>query len=524
MGDTPLRNLPKHQKYAEMYKAGDVYWGLGIEHETYVETPQRLTVSRDDLRLKRRAERYSVNYYSVYKPAVLDSLFALLPPTVEVPVLANAHTLQAVDLAGEHRTTYEAVPKPNPKFSGRSVIEFLKERRPDYFAAEYEGAYIFDGDTVEFVSQNFYCATVDQAVQELELAEAEFERELAVAMADASGSWLAGRGPFRLASRNWPWACYLTNRSNYAMFNNGTIHINMTLPTVLDASGAVADMEEFTNNHRMFIRAIQWLEPLWVALYGSPDPWSAVSPRFAKGSQRLAVSRYIGLGTYDTDAMPVGKILTVNRAGLVGCDWMTGFYEKTDYVPLAEVGLDINFNKHHSHGVELRIFDQMPLADVSAVCRVLVSLADVAMGSLLVRDPRKSACWQGLAGRCLLEGRDTVITAEEQAAVAGALGLACAGSGPKPVADFYKDLVGRLATAHGGGMCADAFLRGVRPRKGKFGLLPAIKMLPVLRFGPKVGESDAVKADAVKADAVVSAAELPSVPVVGSTARRFWCC
>lgn len=467
MAANPQRNLPKHQKYEEMYKRGEIYWGLGVEHETYVETAARRTVSREDLKLKRRAERYCVNYYSVYKPEVLDSLFSLLPPTVEVPVLVNAHTFQSTDLQGNHKTTYERVPKPNPKFAGKSVIEYLKGRRPEYFEAEYEGAYIFDGDTVEFVSQNFYCATVDQAIQELAFAEQEFERELAVGLQGveltADGLALAdGLSPLRLASRNWPWATFLTNPTNYSMFNNGTIHINMTLPTMLDASGLVADMEEFVNDHRKFIRAIQWMEPLWVAVYGSPDPWSAWSSRFAKGSQRLAVSRYIGLGTYDTDEMPVGKILTVKRAGLIGCEWMDRFYAKTDYVPLADIGLDVNFNKHYNHGVELRIFDQIPLSQVGDICRVMAALGDIALTAVFVRDPRKSAVWQGLAERCLLEGRDMLLSVEDQAVLAGVFGCpGLAGGNRRAVVDFYKDLCAALAARDG--ICTDAFLRGKRP-------------------------------------------------------------
>ena len=466
----PLRNLPKHQKYKTAYKPNDLFWGLGIEHETYLESSQRLTVSREELKARRKAERYCVSYYNVYKPAVLDGLFSLLPPTVEVPILANAHTFQATDLSGEHRTTYERSPKPNPRYSGQSIIEWLKEFNPEYFDAEYEGAYMFDGDTVEFVSQNFYKATVDDAVGELARAELAFEAELGTAMASCSRTPISSHAPFRLATRNWPWATYLTNRENYSMFNNGTLHINITLPTVLDASGAApADMGRFVVEHREFIRAIQWLEPLLVAVYGSPDPWSTVSDRFAKGSQRVAVSRYIGLGTYDTQTMPRGKILTVKRAP----GWMDTFYAQTDYVPLPDVGLDVNFNKHYCHGVELRMLDAMPLVDLADICRTLVSLADYSLAVGSVTDPRPNPVWQGLARRCLLTGPDTVLTREEQTVLTTIFRSGqTVVDGGVPVGIFYKELTAYLAKKYADGVCAGCFLRGEKPRDGPFGLLP----------------------------------------------------
>jgi hypothetical protein len=481
---TPLRNLPKHEKYASAYKPNDLFWGLGVEHETYLESKHIFQVKREDLRSKRIPERYSHDYYEVYKPDILNGLFDLLPAEVPVPLLINSHSFQSVDLKGYHITTYENNPKPNPKFSGETLIEYLKRVHPTYFKGEHERAYIFDGDTVEFVSQDFYNATVDKVIAELDLAEKTFEKELATGLQDASNTWFGRNGPFKIASCNWPYASYLTNRNNYAMFNNGTIHINITLPTVLDASGRPCDMDEFTGQHKAFIRAIQWLEPFFVAMYGSPDPWSKVSPRFAKGSQRLAVSRYIGIGTYDTDKMPLGKILTVAKKDLAHLEWMDEFYSKTDYVPLASVGLDINFYKHYSHGVELRIFDALPLIDVEAILRVLVNLADHSLSYTFIRDPRKSSIWQGLVVKCLLQGKDAIITYDEQVVLDNVFGLNYPINGDLPVSEVYRCIVEWLAEQYVGGMCADCFFRGIVPKKGLFGLMAAEAAEPAAPVTP----------------------------------------
>jgi len=115
-----LRNLEKHQKYKSAYKPNDYYWGLGVEHETYLETSKLKQITSKELKENRKAERYSVNYYSIYSPELLDSAIDGLfdaDQSVLVPILVNSHTFQKTDINGEHQTTYERIPKPNPKFS-----------------------------------------------------------------------------------------------------------------------------------------------------------------------------------------------------------------------------------------------------------------------------------------------------------------------------------------------------------------------------------------------------------------------
>jgi hypothetical protein len=487
-----LCNLSKHEKYENSYKPNELFWGLGIENETYLESKHVLKVTNKELQEKRKPERYSVNYYSVYKPEILDTLFDLLPADVSLPLLINAHSFQLVDLKGNHKTLYQSLPKPNPIFTGETLLDYLIKTNPEYFKKEYEKSYIFDGDTIEFMTQDFYNATIDKVIKEIKHIEYTFEKELNITLQDVSNTWFGINGPLKITHNNWPFASYLTNMNNYAMFNNGTIHINITLPTMLNSIGRPLDMIDFIAKHKIFIRIIQWIEPFFVALYGSPDPWSSISDRFAKGSQRLAVSRYISIGTYDTDKMQRGKILTVNKKDLVCKDWMDEFYSKTDYVPLSEVGLDINFNKHYSHGIELRIFDGLLFDDIEKIIKVLVGLADHSLSFNIFDDPRKSTIWHKLVVKCLLKGKEAIITYDEQVLLKKLFGLSYNISKDLPVTDVYNGISEWLSEQYKDGLCANCFIKGIQPDK-KISLEKSIN-------------------------------NQLSVEVASLSSKRFWCC
>jgi len=47
--DEPVRNQAKHKKYQQYYKSNDIFWGLGVEHETYLESASkfRLVTEKD---------------------------------------------------------------------------------------------------------------------------------------------------------------------------------------------------------------------------------------------------------------------------------------------------------------------------------------------------------------------------------------------------------------------------------------------------------------------------------------------
>lgn len=392
------RTLSKHVHYGAGYRRWGYFWGLGVEHETYVRTAITRDVSGGATWTPEmlRPERYCVNYYAVYRKELLAAALAAVGP-ITVPVLMNNHSFTDCNLSCEHRTTYERVPKPNPRFAGQTLYDYVCDHSA-WLRDERGRAFAWDGDTVEFMTQRFYRATVSDVMAELVAAEERFVREL---NAVPRLGVLESHGPFALAEpRNEPWATYLTNPRGVSMFNNGTIHVNVTLPTRLDWTGRrPLFWDDFVQRHRRLARLIQWIEPLWIAAYGSGDPFAAVAglsgELFAAGSQRLAVSRYIGVGTFNTDQMPTGKILQV-RGGAGRFPWYDRLYERVrGYERLGVVGLDLNFNKHWAHGLEIRIFDQMPRSALREVLEQVVVLMDVAEEGRDIPNPWSSEAWVG---------------------------------------------------------------------------------------------------------------------------------
>jgi hypothetical protein len=423
MEQTPVRNLPKHTRYAEQYRRFGYFWGLGIEHETYVATSQTRRIT-EFTAANMKSERYSVSYYKNYrasalKPA-LDAVIRRRGGALTVPVLMNCHSFTDCDVYGEHALTYERVPKPNPKYTGQTLFDWMCQHST-WLRNEKGRVFMWDGDTVEFMTQRFYCARVEDVLRELREGEARFVKELARM---PRVGLLTAYAPLRLATPvNEPWATYLTNPRGISMFNNGTLHVNVTLPTRLGWNCQPLWFNDFVDRHRWLARLIQWWEPLWVAAYGSGDPLveagDVSGSLFAAGSQRLAVSRYIGLGTYDTVTMPAGKILQVPRSSVGPVPW----YQDggRGYEPLDVIGLDLNFNKHWAHGLELRFFDQMPEAGLREILLDLVVLMDCAQERLPVADPRTDVRWQRAATGALYDGEHWVVEPEYLAALCDAM-------------------------------------------------------------------------------------------------------
>ena len=227
------------------------------------------------------------------------------------------------------------------------------------------------------------------------------------------------------------------------MFNNGTLHINVTLPTRLDWRCRPLWLTDFVDKHRRLARLIQWIEPLWISLYGSPDPFTkfdGIKDSFAAGSQRLAVSRYIGLGTFDTDTMTTGKILQVPRP-IGSLPWYDALHAKTAYAPLDMIGLDLNFNKHWAHGLEIRIFDQMDFVHLHEVLQQVVALMDASLSMKVVSKPQLSVAWQKMATEALYKGGGMSFEPEWLNALWSAFGLVFECKGPMTPEETMRTLM-----------------------------------------------------------------------------------
>ena len=197
------------------------------------------------------------------------------------------------------------LPTNNPNFIGKTLFDTLINMN-DYFKNNYSIKWLFDGDTIEFNTLFFFNSKLCDCIEELYNYRDEFITHLNTCFDTLH--IFTEFGAIDIMQANYPFANYLTNFNNYSMFNNGSLHYNITLPTRLDENGNIADFLLFTHIHSLAIKIIQWMEPFIVAIYGNPDIFSKMdeyknSNKFSNSSQRCAISRYIGLGTYDSDKL-----------------------------------------------------------------------------------------------------------------------------------------------------------------------------------------------------------------------------
>ena len=69
--------LEKHKKYETQYKLDDIFCGIGIENEVYLEFDKKVVTSRTFFISNHKRERYSIDYYSNYKKEYQDIPFEI---------------------------------------------------------------------------------------------------------------------------------------------------------------------------------------------------------------------------------------------------------------------------------------------------------------------------------------------------------------------------------------------------------------------------------------------------------------
>ncbi len=399
--------LEKHERYLSPHKPNDEFWGIGLEEEFYLELEHPLRVTTQHILENQRAERYSVDYLTSFRPDVLrPALLRYLEqnklPFHSIHILVNAHSLAATDSNGQPRTTYTKVPRPNPKFSGTTLHEILEEASP-WYKNSYKKIFCYDGNTIEIMTQNFYKTTAEQVCEELKTSRQRFLEEIRPTFQKIP--LFAQHGEIRCQTANHGLATYMTNFNHVNFCNNGTLHINLTMPTQLSAEAKPADETAFKQKHLQAARLIQWLEPLLLVIYGEPDFLSAVDGRFSACSQRGAISRYIGISNYDTNEAKEGKTVVTKALP----EWYKKYHETSAYRQLEEVGFDIQFRKFPNHGLELRIFDRLPDSRILPLVRLLVHLLDRSLAlsgsALLINAPQSYAPWNAWLVDVLQNGR-----------------------------------------------------------------------------------------------------------------------
>ena len=441
-------HLEKHEKYLSLYKSNEVFWGLGIENEFYLECEKRPEISKDIFINNHTRERYSVNYYSNYNKDLKNEAFANTNHVeIDIPVLINSHSFTDTDKNNNHkilenskveneksrsfneksRSFNEKIRNTkshqvkgkllNPDFLGKTLGEEILESNKELFDT-FNKTWLYDGDTFEITTLNFYKTDVQDMIEELEKYKTDFITN--IQKYQANSNLFSSFGKIKIMEKNYPFALHMTNLNNIGIFNNGTLHYNLTLPTELDDKMLIVNQEKFNREHKEAIKIIQWFEPLMVSVYGTPDYFSQVvnfsnAQKFSASSQRCAVSRYIGLGTYDTDKMPKGKVLLTELANFSNYFWYHKYHENSAYNKLDKIGLDINFNKHYNHGIEIRFFDHISSPElIMESFEFIIYLMDLVLEtSANLDNPIKVKQWNNLVCNIMIHGKKYNMTNEE---------------------------------------------------------------------------------------------------------------
>jgi hypothetical protein len=310
------------------------------------------------------------------------------------------------------------------------------------------------------MTQNFYKANINDVIKELTDSKKKFLESLNNFL--ITKKIFRDKGLLMYPTVNPGFAIFYSNPKNVTMFNNGTYHINITLPTALgkaDSNGipCIINTKSFKENHRKFIRLIQWFEPIIIAVFGTKDPLSSVNEKYSKASQRCAVSRYIGIGTYDTETMPSGKIVTIPVEEIRGSQtdfwWYKVYHANSAYIPLKELGMDISYRKHYNHGVEIRFLDWFPEELLKGLLEFYICLADASLERNLSEEPIFSKEWNHFLVTVLKEGPGMIMSSEMIHMYTNLLGIETSFSQGITIPQFYEEVSRILGIKYKDGMC-----------------------------------------------------------------------
>jgi hypothetical protein len=414
------------------------YWGIGLENETYLQFDESLIVTGEFIQEKMGRERYSIDYLKCYKSGTLENTLAKafdVNKKYLVSRMMNSHSLEKLDVHFQHKTIQSAPPLiDNPDYAGKSILELFLKKQPYQIQSMLTqknnpmGCIIFDGDSIEFVTKYFENRTIEEACNELKATKKIFIDRL------NESKILDGNLTF--PDYNIGINMFMSNQKNLVLFNNGTFHFHITLPTLTEDS-KIINYEEFDQAHSNAIYLLQWFEPFFISTLGSPDILSVISSKynikekFAGGSMRNAMSRYTGVGTYHS-SMSKGKILTypvdefrklLKFSKEEKIWWRDQVESELCYDLLSDLGLDFNREKLYQSGFEFRSFDEFPASYLPEVLRAIVLVCEHSRFVQDVQWAHDSVVWNNLVFRALKSGFETTISLEEKSELLSVLKL-----------------------------------------------------------------------------------------------------
>ncbi len=413
----------------EINQKNNYYWGIGLENETYMQFEESLLVSGAFIQEKIGCERYSIDYRKCYKSGNLALVLESLDKdkNFKISRMINSHSLDKLDINYQHKTL--AFTKPlidNPEYLGKSILEVFLEDQPYNIQSMLTqknnpmGSVNFDGDSIEFVTKYFENRTISDSCEELKATKKLFIDKI------NQSSVLPEKLNF--PKYNIGLNMFMSNQENIVLFNNGTYHFHITLPTLTENS-RIVDYPKFDETHSKAIYLLQWFEPFFIATLGSPDIMATISKKyqlnetFALGSMRNVMSRYTGVGTFNK-AMAKGKILTYqveefrkllkfNKEENIW--WRDQVELALGYELLSDIGLDFNQEKMYQSGFEFRSFDEFPSSYLNDVLLAIVLICEHSLNLQNVMWGHDSIVWNNLVFKSLKNGFQTEINKAEKA-------------------------------------------------------------------------------------------------------------
>lgn len=418
------------------------YWGIGLENETYMQFEDSLLVTGEFIQKKIGYERYSIDYRKCYKPnciaPLLEKAFCL-NKNYKISRMINSHSLDKLDINFKHKTLSalkrlvngveiaksDAEPIVNPEYLGKSIMELFLENQPYSIQSmisqrnKMMGSVHFDGDTIEFITKYFENRNIEDSCNELIATKNIFLNKI--------NESAILKGKLNFPDYNNGLNMFMTNQEHIVLFNNGTYHFHITLPTITENS-RIVDYNDFDKTHSNAIYLLQWFEPFFIATLGSPDIMGVISSTFdleetfSLGSMRNAMSRYIGVGTYNK-SMPRGKILTCKVEDfrkLIKFEkeeniwWRDQIESEMEYELLTEVGLDFNQEKMYQSGFEMRSFDEFPATYLNDVLFAIVLICEHALNLPDVKWGHDSIAWNNIVFKSLKNGYLTEVNEDEK--------------------------------------------------------------------------------------------------------------
>ena len=423
------------------------YWGIGLENETYLQFEESLIVTGAFIHEKIGCDRYSIDYRKCYKTGslapILISAFEK-NENYQVSRMINSHSLDKLDIQYNHKTLpaieaadevgANAIPIDNPEFLGESILELFLKDQPYNIRSILTrknnpmGSVNFDGDSIEFVTMYFQNRTIKESCAELKTTKKLFLDKL-----NESSVFTE---KLKFPDYNIGINKFMSNQENLVLFNNGTYHFHITLPTLTENS-RIVDYTQFDATHSNAIYLLQWFEPFFIATLGNPDIMGVISSKcnldknFTLGSMRSAMSRYIGVGTYNK-SMPNGKILTYKVEDFrkllkfekeENIWWRDQIEKETEYEFLSDLGLDFNQEKMYQSGFEIRSFDEFPAEYLNDVLVAILLICEHSLNLPNVTWGHDSIVWNNLVYKTLKYGYLTEINEVEKKEVLALLQL-----------------------------------------------------------------------------------------------------